>query len=199
MYATGLARPKIRFYWVHILLVAALLMLSLPTVSFAASDTSVEASGHYYIVRSGDTLSHLARYYGTTVSAIQAANGLTSTRIYVGQRLYIPSAGYASSCSTYHYVQPGDTLSGIAAWFGISTYALAAANGISNANYIYRGQRICIPSIYGAPTYAHYRVRSGDTLSAIARRYGTTVSYLAYLNGISNVNYIYTGQLLRVR
>jgi LysM repeat protein len=43
-----------------------------------------------YVVRWGDTLSGIARGSGTTVQAIMSTNGLTSTRIYVGQRLIVP-------------------------------------------------------------------------------------------------------------
>ena len=43
-----------------------------------------------------------------------------------------------------------------------------------------------------------YTVKRGDTLSAIAKKYGTTVAALAKLNNISDVNYIYVGQVLRI-
>ena len=46
--------------------------------------------------------------------------------------------------------------------------------------------------------YKTYKVVWGDTLSGIARRYGTTVSYLAKLNNIRNVNLIYVGQVLKI-
>ena len=46
--------------------------------------------------------------------------------------------------------------------------------------------------------YKTYTVVWGDTLSGIARRYGTTVSYLAKLNNIRNVNLIYVGQVLKI-
>lgn len=45
----------------------------------------------------------------------------------------------------------------------------------------------------------YYTVKSGDTLSAIANRYGTTYTAIAKLNGISNPNKIYAGQKLRVK
>ena len=48
-------------------------------------------SGTVYVVRRGDTLYGIARRSGTTVQAIMWANGLTSTHIYVGQRLLIPA------------------------------------------------------------------------------------------------------------
>ena len=46
--------------------------------------------------------------------------------------------------------------------------------------------------------YKTYKVVWGDTLSGIAKRYGTTVSYLAKLNNIKNVNLIYVGQVLKI-
>lgn len=46
--------------------------------------------------------------------------------------------------------------------------------------------------------YKTYKVVRGDTLSGIAKRYGTTVSYLAKLNNIKNVNLIYVGQVLKI-
>ena len=47
-------------------------------------------------------------------------------------------------------------------------------------------------------TYKTYTVVRGDTLSEIAQRYGTTVSYLAKLNNIRNVNLIHVGQVLKI-
>ena len=43
-----------------------------------------------------------------------------------------------------------------------------------------------------------YTVKSGDNLSSIAKKYGTTVSALAAANGIANPNLIYAGQVLKV-
>src|SRR5690606_9793656 len=128
--------------------------------------------------------------------------------VYVGQRLYIPasSGGAPAGCSSYYYVRHGDTLSSVARWFGINTSALASANSLGNANYIYVGQKLCIPSIYGGGysgghhggSYGGYKVKAGDTLSEIAKWHGTTVHKLMYLNGLSNANYIYVGQWLRL-
>ena len=44
-----------------------------------------------------------------------------------------------------------------------------------------------------------YKVKSGDTLSEIAQKFGTTVNKLATLNNIKNVNLIYVGQILKIR
>ena len=54
------------------------------------------------------------------------------------------------------------------------------------------------PSPDPTPSGKTYTVRSGDTLSGIAARYGTTVAVLCQLNGISNPNYIYVGQVLKL-
>ena len=44
-----------------------------------------------------------------------------------------------------------------------------------------------------------YKIKSGDTLSGIAQKFGTTVSRLASLNNIKNVDLIYAGQILKIR
>jgi LysM repeat protein len=106
------------------------------------------------------------------------------------------------NCSAWHYVTHGQTLSGIAAYYGINYWHLANANGISNPNYIYSGQRLCIPQgAYnggGGSGQGYYTVRYGDTLANIAYRHGVSVWWLAQANGIQNVNYIYVGQTLKI-
>jgi lysozyme len=186
----------------------------IPTAAFAAPVEAPAASGMVHIVKKGETLSHIARRYSVTVNALAAANGISNASyVYVGQRLYIPAAsGAPAGCTSYYYVKHGDTLSGIAAWYGIKTYTLASANYLSNASYIYVGQKICIPSIYGGPSYpshgkpdyghhhgyGYYTVKAGDTLSEIAKWNGTTVRHLMHINGLHNPSYIYVGQKLRL-
>lgn len=89
-------------------------------------------------------------------------------------------------------VQPGDTLSGIAAKFGTTYQTLAALNGIGDPNRIWAGQ---VLKVKGQPTTMNtYYVQAGDTLSGIAAKFGTTVSALVSANGIANPNVIYVGQ-----
>lgn len=105
----------------------------------------------------------------------------------------------------YYVVQSGDTLSGIASKYGTSVSVLTNLNGISNPNLIVVGQVLKIPGTNTNPTPptppppsnpVTYIVKSGDTLSGIAAKYGTTVQKLSYLNNISNPNLIYVGQKL---
>lgn len=193
-------------------LVCAMLMTFIPIAATAAPADAPAASGAVHIVKKGQTLSHIARYYGVTVQALASANGISNTSyVYVGQRLYIPSSyGAPAGCTSYYRVKHGDTLSEIAAWYGMSTYALASSNGLSNASYIYVGQKLCIPSIYGGGSYygggkhhggyggGHYVVKAGDTLSEIAQWNGTSVHHLMKINHLYNPNHIYIGQKLRI-
>ncbi|OXM59139.1 LysM peptidoglycan-binding domain-containing protein [Amycolatopsis vastitatis] len=93
-------------------------------------------------------------------------------------------------------VRSGDTLSGIAARFGTTVAALAALNGIANPNLIYAGQTLRLPGPGSDSGGRRYQVKPGDTLSAIAARFGTTVAAIAARNGIANPNRIYAGQWL---
>jgi len=63
-----------------------------PTAATANTAPDARPSGTVYVVKSGDTLSRIARTYGTTVKALEAANGLTDDRILVGAKLKIPTA-----------------------------------------------------------------------------------------------------------
>ncbi|MDI6503170.1 LysM peptidoglycan-binding domain-containing protein [Leuconostoc suionicum] len=110
------------------------------------------------------------------------------------------STASASAASTYT-VQSGDNLSTIAAAHGTTSAALASLNGISNPNYIYVGQVLKLSgsaSTSASTSTGTYTVKSGDNLSTIASKYGTTTANLQALNGISNANYIYVGQMLKV-
>lgn len=93
-------------------------------------------------------------------------------------------------------VQGGDTLSAIAARHGVSATSLVDANGLDDPDRIVAGTVLVIPDGEG-PAGGHV-VQPGETLSAIAARYGVSTSALAEANGITNPNLIRAGQHLRV-
>lgn len=93
-----------------------------------------------------------------------------------------------------HVVQHGETLSSIATKYRTTYQALASLNGLSNPNMIYAGQVLKVNE--KVSTTRTYTVRSGDNLSSIASRLGTTYQALAQRNGLSNPNLIYPGQTL---
>lgn len=135
--------------WTFVLAALVVLVLLTGLVPAAASAAPPADSYIIHVVRPGETLSSIARYYGVNMWAIARANNiLNPNRIYVGQRLVIPTGG---SGGFYHVVQPGETLTRIAARYGVTTWAIAQANGLYNINYIWVGQRLWIPGGY-APT-----------------------------------------------
>ena len=105
-----------------------------------------------------------------------------------------------TSEETVYTVVSGDTLSGIAGRYGTTYQKLAEYNGIADPNKIYPGQQIKIPgSNSQGSNVVYYTVVSGDNLTKIANRYGTTVNQLVSWNNIANPNLIYPGQKLRVK
>ncbi|MCC7353443.1 MAG: LysM peptidoglycan-binding domain-containing protein [Anaerolineae bacterium] len=106
------------------------------------------------------------------------------------------------SAQVVHVVRRGETLASIAARYGVSVGSITQANSLRNANFIWVGQRLVIPS-GNAPnpnpnpgSGAVYYVRRGDTLANIAARYSISLQALMSANGIRNPNLIYVGQRL---
>jgi LysM repeat protein len=187
--------------------------LAIPGHAATPAVAAPSTAGQAYVVRPGDTLTGIARRHGIAVSQLAAANGLRANAwVYAGQRLTIPgqavaSAPAVSSASAGVYiVRPGDTLTGIAARYGISLSQLAAANGLRVNAWVYAGQRLAIPGQAPAspmPATAPiasniYTVRPGDTLIAIAQRHGVAVSQLAARNGLYWNSWVYVGQRLAI-
>lgn len=183
---------------------------------------NADSSNGYYTVQSGDTLSGIASQYNTTVNQIVSLNQLSNPNlIYVGQVLKLKNSQTTNSSSSSssstatttagtYTVKAGDTLSAIASRYSTSSSTLASLNSLSNPNLIYVGQVLKVSSNASTSsstsssanstvtTAASYTVKSGDTLSAIAAKYGTTYQALASANSISNPNDIYVGQVIKV-
>lgn len=186
----------------------------------SSTTTNTEASAASYTVKSGDTLSGIASQYNTTVNQIVSLNQLSNPNlIYVGQVLKLKNSQTTNSSSSSstaattagtYTVKAGDTLSAIASRYSTSSSTLASLNSLSNPNLIYVGQVLKVSSNASTSsstsssanstvtTAASYTVKSGDTLSAIAAKYGTTYQALASANSISNPNDIYVGQVIKV-
>jgi LysM repeat protein len=100
-----------------------------------------------------------------------------------------------------HIVQAGETLLAIAQRYGVSVEAIMQANGLVNRSLIRAGQQLVIPSatLAGAvPAGEEHVIQPGETLYAIAGRYGLAASELARANGIANPALVRPGQLLAI-
>ncbi|MCJ7552020.1 MAG: LysM peptidoglycan-binding domain-containing protein, partial [Anaerolineae bacterium] len=149
-----------------------LLLLALLAVFSGRGTVAAQAVSVTHTVKPGENLFRIALYYGTTVNAIQIANGLGTVLIYVGQQLVIPGATNTAppeapltpppdgsvpgeptpvptpavgdiDARTY-VVQAGDTLTAIAARFDVAIWELRQLNGLLATNTIIVGQELIL-------------------------------------------------------
>ena len=132
------------------------------TVASSGSSSSTSKTRAYaarrgnYVVRSGDTLWSISRVFGTTINTLKRSNGLHSSRLKVGQKIYIPNS---------------------------STQATRQA--------VKQAEKVKAELV-------NYRVRRGDNLTTISRKFGVKVSDLRKWNTLNSRGTIYAGQRLKV-
>ncbi len=128
------------------------------TVTASASSSSktraIASKRGNYVVRSGDTLWSLSQSFGTTVNTLKRSNGLRSSRLKVGQKLYIPNssnaatkqavkeAGKVKTQMVNYKVRRGDNLTTISRKFGVKVTDLRRWNSLNSRGTIYAGQRL---------------------------------------------------------
>ena len=143
----------------------------------------------YHRVKSGDTLGKIARMYGTTVNELCRLNGLKGTSMLrIGQSIRC-SAGVetAAKATPKAQTQKKSTASGSSKKITVQASSSATASLGENTN--------TMNDVEATPVY--HRIKSGDTLGAIAKRYGTSVSKLCELNGITKTTVLRLGRSLR--
>ena len=108
---------------------------------------------------------------------------------------------------TSYTVASGDTVSGIASRFGVSTASILALNGLSWKSLIFPGQVLALggaaapapaPAAPSAPAVTKYSVVSGDTISRIASRFGVSTASVLSVNGLSSSSLIFPGQQITI-
>jgi LysM repeat protein len=132
--------------------ISLIVILVFASFALAGKASASATCSSRYVVQPGDWLAKIARNCGVTLSQMYAANPGVGYYIYPGQVLNIPGGydpvysycgpSYSQYYGNYYVVCRGDTLSGIARYYGVSWTYLQRRNGIPNANRIYAGQFI---------------------------------------------------------
>ena len=178
-----------------------------------------------YQVKAGDTLIGLSKKFKIKSAEIAALNGIEGDAVPAGLRLTIPggkravkyyysgAGGLLVGGSGRYRIARGDVLGGIARRFGVSVAQLKQWNGMSNSRIIAGRYLIVTPEglkprqqqraggVSGGSRTAgpgKYKIRRGDNLSVIAKRFGVTIHQLRAWNGMHG-NSIRTGRYLVVR
>ncbi len=121
---------------------------------------------------------------------------------YAASSMSAPQAATAAAPFACTYVvRPGDDLFRIGLRFGVSYFALANANGITNLNLIFAGMVLRVPCAVPPPSpnvCNIHIVQRGEWLGLIAANFGVTWQSIAALNHLSNPNVIFPGQRLLI-
>lgn len=203
-------------------------------LSTAAAKTSTIVPKTYKVT-AGDTVSSIAGQFGLSTASVLALNGLSwKSLIFPGQTLQLskgstsvapPAATPPSKTSTTaakkYTVVRGDTISGIAKKYKVTTAAVLKANKLTWSSVIYPGQKLTIPGtttttppvtttpqppvVVTPPTNTPtppvvvngtHVIKAGDTLSSIAKKYGVTLQALLAANNLKATSTIYAGKTL---
>lgn len=142
--------------------------------------TSSNSQMVYHKIRSGETLGHVARKYGTSVNELCRLNGLSKTSVLrIGQSIRV-SAGVEPAKTTSAKETAPQAKQAVKQ---VKTTVEATPQAVANA------------SDDAQPVY--HRIKSGDTLGAIAEKYGTTVAKLCQLNNITRTTVLKLGRNIR--
>ncbi|MEO8093888.1 MAG: LysM peptidoglycan-binding domain-containing protein [Pseudolysinimonas sp.] len=199
--------------------------------AFASAAAAIAALPKTYVVKTGDTISGIAARYGLSTASVLGLNGLGwKSLIFPGQSLKLTGATTTNTSSntvgqrpTRYTIKRGDTISGIASRYGLSTQKLLTLNKLTKASIIYPGQVIKLsgssiaidpvsnvtpdpeagdppstpPTSTPAPVINNkYTIKSGDTVTAIAARFGVSVDAILNANGLTRSSIIYAGRTL---
>ncbi len=181
-----------------------------------------------YQVRSGDSWYRISRQYGVPITVLKSVNKQHSNVLRIGQRLMIPGGGGASESPALsvasarnktrsiaskrgnYTVQTGDTLSAISRESGVSLRTLMDSNGLTAKSVLRVGQKLYIPDQSRSKTVASqqqaekvkssivYRVRRGESIWSIARKFGVSQEDVLRWNGMGSGSTLYPGDTLKL-
>jgi membrane-bound lytic murein transglycosylase D len=178
-------------------------------------------------ITDGETLSHVAKRYHTTVAALKSANNLRKTTIRAGKYLMVPlpsqgQADYRLSAQqrlmrkknstrnghkSEHIVANGDTFWDLSRHYKVSVRKLASWNGMAPGDTLRTGQKLVVWTRQASSKTLHpgsqarpihYTVRKGDSLSRISSRFKVSVAELRRWNSLPKNRYLQPGQRLKL-
>lgn len=197
---------------------ALLFFISLLLITYSAN------AEVYYRVKKGDSLIKIAKKFNVSVNEIKKANRLRGSRIYVGQKLKIPVKTKRKRKITRNYtiyrVKRGDTLAKIAKKFKTTVSEIKRLNRLKK-NIIYPGQKLKIPvkgklttnrtnyqkknnpvfvpnGLTKVPVYKYYRVRRGDSVIKIAKKFKVSPRTIIRVNGLKRPYILRPGERLKI-
>jgi N-acetylmuramoyl-L-alanine amidase len=206
------------------------LLLFLIALLIPAAPASAAVS---HTVQPGETLWSIAAANNLTTRTVAAYNGLSeNAQVVLGSTIMVPTTteGYAAlqrvgavpatptasaapaattaaATSGSYTVQPGDTLSALAARSGVSVSTLAANNGLDPTGLLIAGSRLSLSGAGSAPAASSsgapapqgaYKVRPGDTLGNLAAQTGVSTAAMAAMNGLDPNGVLLTGTVLKL-
>ena len=177
-----------------------------------------------YVVKSGDSLSVIAKKFTTSTSAIRSLNKLDSNTIRIGQELLVPltdgainsehlpkqmrmAANKTSRTKLSHTVKSGDTLWDISREYDVTMDELAKWNKLKKSAVLRLNQKLTVYKSQNKTTSAPkstnrtitYKVRRGDSLARIASKFNLTVSEIIKWNNLAGQKYLQPGQKLKLK
>ncbi len=199
-----------------------------PSKKRGKSISKSESKARYHIVKSGESLGGIAHKYGLKTSELKKLNGMKEDDyiIHVGTKLKISKESDSNKKVSYikkkhtnkiikieenvkvkketiHIVKRGDTLNKIANRYGVSVKDIRKQNGIKKSSHIRVGQKIKIVKTVTekrtkSVEVAIHRVKKGEKISSIAKKYGMSEKELRKLNKLSKKSKVRKGMKLKV-
>jgi membrane-bound lytic murein transglycosylase D len=159
-------------------------------------------------IAAGETLSHIARHYQTTVNVLKQSNDLGNSNIRAGQYLLVPVAAkdasrYAALAKRLQYSKSSGSKTSYQVKDGDSLWIIARRNKVTVAQQ--PGQQLAIwKNGKATPAGKHvrkvsYTVRSGDSLYSISRKFNVSIADLKRWNNLHKDKYLQPGQKLKIR
>lgn len=149
----------------------------------------------YHTVKKGETLGKIASKYRTTVNNLKAMNHLRSTNLRVGQRLIVKKGTTVKVPNPNAKPAAQDSTKIIA---GNCSTDSVTMNSDTIGSPVPAKPQPEIKPVQPQQNYTSYTIRQGDTLTSIAKRYGTTATYLADYNNLANKDALRVGQKLKI-